>query len=406
MRKISVLLLCTFLGSGCSGDRSNIASDHQEIDESLELEIPTEDLVIVPSPDEDNDVEEGPEGDETIVSEDIHIDIAGRFLDDTGTPTGETLHKAPLMNAFWMAWSVYFPSSEIWGAESLSAVRDAPLADDMNGRPGCAGGFDCIPSLPSPRSPDEPLNWVGTNDDGADYLSETDLIIGMEIDGEARAYPHNLLWWHEIVNDQIGEQRFAVTYCPLAGSSFVFDTTNFPAGFGVSGRLFNSTLILYDRDSERLWPQMYAGLEPSLGTEWLDQLPFTQTTWRQWKALHPDTIVLSDDTGFSRNYNAYPYGDYRTNHSNTFSPLNPAADPQFDNKMLTYGLFDRSTGAARAYPMDVLFESFGDKGVFVDTFDGKELLFIWKGDTQLLQAFELPDSLSGKDFELQTRTSK
>ena len=114
---------------------------------------------------------------------------------------------------------------------------------------------DAIPALTDPR-------LVGVGDPTTNYLRGTDRVIGLEIAGEYIAVPHNILWWHEIVN--FNEVGLAVTYCPLTGSSMVFDRTAAGgAELGVSGLLFRNNLVMYDRSPsgvvETLWPQMLAG---------------------------------------------------------------------------------------------------------------------------------------------------
>jgi hypothetical protein len=174
-------------------------------------------------------------------------------------------------------------------------------------------GIDGIPSI-------QQGNWVPAGDFLADYLEDRDRVIGMVLDGRPMAIPHNILWWHEIVNlDLDSGQRLAVTYCPLTGTSMVFDRAAANgAELGVSGLLFRSNLVMYDRNSERsLWPQMMRGARcgPSDGSP-LPMVAAVEMTWDRWQELHPNTLVMSSDQGFARNYQLYPYGDYER-------PLNP-----------------------------------------------------------------------------------
>jgi len=169
-----------------------------------------------------------------------------------------------------------------------------------------ACGFrDCIPSIDAP-------NYVAASD--ADFLDESDLVLAIELDGNARAYPIAILNFHEIVNDRIGDQPVSITYCPLCGSGTAFrrNVGGRTLDFGVSGLLRNSDLILYDRATESLWQQItgraFAG--PLRGQS-LEFLPVTLTQWSKWHASHPRTLVLSTETGFDRPYaRKSPYGDY------------------------------------------------------------------------------------------------
>ncbi len=169
-------------------------------------------------------------------------------------------------------------------------------------RQGCYAGKDCIPSLESPnRSP------IGGANLG--YLDDDELIVGIWNGTKHVAYPHAILDWHEIVN----ESGYTISYCPLTGSAIHLSTS---VEYGVSGLLFNSNLIMYDRETDSYWPQMLlrsAAGDRSGGELHLNNL--VETTWGNWKALFPDTEVVNSDTEHSRNYNRYPYGNYRTCNS-------------------------------------------------------------------------------------------
>lgn len=149
----------------------------------------------------------------------------------------------------------------------------------------------------------------------ADWADE-DEVIGVVFGGEARAYPLAILDLHEVVNDTVGGRPIAVTYCPLCDSSVVFDRRT-PAGvreFGVSGRLYNSNVLLYDRrDSgvESLWSQIGAvGVSGPGAGEKLLRLPLEVTTWGSWKSRRPDSTVLAKGTGHQRAYDRSVYARY------------------------------------------------------------------------------------------------
>ncbi|WP_404309469.1 DUF3179 domain-containing protein [Neorhodopirellula lusitana] len=148
----------------------------------------------------------------------------------------------------------------------------------------------------------------------ATYLRAGDRVIGVESGGESRAYPLAILNYHEIINDRIGELPIAVTYCPLCDSAVVFDRRT-PLGereFGVSGLLYNSNVLMYDRSNmESLWSQVKGeGVSgPGAGVK-LTVLPMELTTWAAWRARNPNTTVLSSETGHRRNYQGSPYTRY------------------------------------------------------------------------------------------------
>lgn len=162
-------------------------------------------------------------------------------------------------------------------------------------------GKDGIPSIDEPRfvSADEADAW----------LEDGDRVIGVHRNGEVRAYPQPLLVYHEIVNDTVGGEQVSVTYCPLTGTGIGFlrgDTE-----LGVSGRLVNSNLIMYDRSTGSHWPQILgAAVEGPLKGRGLKEFRVFWTTWGRWRERHPDTQVLSRRTGHVRNYRRDPYGGY------------------------------------------------------------------------------------------------
>jgi hypothetical protein len=132
--------------------------------------------------------------------------------------------------------------------------------------------------------------------DARALLPDSSLVIGLERGGEARAYPVDLLALHEVVNDVVGGEPVAVTWCPLCASSLGFErrVNGRTLEFGVSGYLHKANLVMFDRSTGSLWSQLLAGAVTGglRGTE-LRRVPLVQTTWVEWKQAHPDTLVLS-----------------------------------------------------------------------------------------------------------------
>lgn len=199
----------------------------------------------------------------------------------------------------------------------LSVPLSVPL--EAYGENALSGGprRDGIPSIDEPRfiSPDE----------ADDYLQPGDVVFGINMEGEAKAYPQRILVWHEIVNDSFGEQNVSVAYCPLTGTALAFErgTTT----LGVSGKLVNNNLIMYDRSTGSEWPQILStAITGPLKEKSLKELPVVWTTWSRWKALHPDTRVLSTDTGYARKYFDDPYGAYNPRRA-YYSPEAPPLFP-------------------------------------------------------------------------------
>ncbi|MGH9992988.1 MAG: DUF3179 domain-containing protein [Nitrososphaera sp.] len=199
-------------------------------------------------------------------------------------------------------------------------------------------------------------------------LQDSDLVLGLEIGGDVRAYPLQILVWHEIVNDNVGGVPVAVTYCPLCFTNQVFKRTidGQAVEFGTSGKLYNSNLVMYDRASESLWSQALAqAIAGEHAGKTLDRIPFDVAYWKEWKALYPESKVLSQDTGFGRPYDVDPYGDYYTSPRILF-PVSHT-DDRLGPKEIIVGL--ESGGTYRAYKL----QQIEDRHVFNDEIDGKSI---------------------------------
>lgn len=218
-----------------------------------------------------------------------------------------------------------------------------PPADIHHGGPPRDG----IPSIDDP---------VYVSADDATFLNDSDRVLGLDFEGVQRAYPISILNWHELVNDDINGKPVVVSFCPLCGTGVVFDghIGGEKRDFGVSGLLYNSDVLLYDRSSESLWSQIKAEAVagPAKGTR-LKLLPVTHTSWADWRERHPSTAVLSTETGFGRNYKRDPYtGYYDSNH--IMFPVS-AEDRRYHPKEHVLGL--SYNGEQRAWPFNELSKS-------------------------------------------------
>lgn len=192
-------------------------------------------------------------------------------------------------------------------------------------------------------------------------LHDTDLVIGLARDGEARAYPLSILRWHEVVNDHFGGP-ILVTFCPLCGSGVVSSrrVRGKPTIFGVSGLLWRSDLVMYDRRTESLWSQLIttAIRGPETGTE-LGFLPSSLTTWGEWRDAHPDTQILLpppiSDTVVGRTtraYNRNPYALVYDSSRQIGVGQETFTDDRLHPKEMVLGV--RHDGVSRAYPLSVI----------------------------------------------------
>ena len=233
---------------------------------------------------------------------------------------------------------------------------------------------DGIPALTNP-------NFVSRS--FVEYLGADDLVLGVVINGEARAYPHNIGWWHEIVNDKIGGQAISVTFCPLTGTGLVFDATDDDGSqfqLGVSGLLFNTNLIMYDRrDGTTLYPQMaFKAVRGSRRGETLELLPVVETTWETWQQLYPRTRVIETGLYSIDTYTSYPYDDYRTNHQylifDLVIPLRLNGNPYATEFLLKERVLGvRLDGEPMAYP----FSEMGERAAINDEVGGVDIVVVW-----------------------------
>ena len=145
------------------------------------------------------------------------------------------------------------------------------------------------------------------------YIQDNELVLAIIYKGVKRVYPLQILVWHEIVNDVIADDPVLITYCPLCGSGIAFERRieNEEVEFGVSGKLYNSNLVMYDRKTNSYWSQIDGlAIIGELSGARLNLLPIDTVTWREWKKEHLDSEVLSQETGYVRAYGRDPYGEY------------------------------------------------------------------------------------------------
>lgn len=189
-------------------------------------------------------------------------------------------------------------------ASGEKKVYDEWLIDLEKVEDGCER-LDCIRSIDDPK-------FIAAKK--ADYLQDNDLVIGVRMGDDIHCYPHNILNWHEIVNDYLNDTYVAINYCPLTGSGMAWNRTinGKLTEFGVSGLLYNSNVIPYDRTTRSAWSQMkQVCVNGELMEKKAEAFQVMETTWATWKKLYPDSKVVSTETGMQRDYTSYPYGSYR-----------------------------------------------------------------------------------------------
>lgn len=232
-----------------------------------------------------------------------------------------------------------------------------PISEIMDGGPPKDG----IPSIDNPKF----VKVYETK------LDDEDRILGVFENGIAKAYPIEILNYHEIVNDYFGNKPVVITFCPLCGSGIAFNAEikGKPTSFGVSGLLYNSDVLLYDRETESVWSQLLfkAVSGPLVNTE-LEILATANTTWGSWLKKHPESLVLSEETGFNRDYSRNPYPDY-SKSSKLYFPAS-GNDDRFHPKEMVIGL--EILGKFKAYPFSELKKL--KSSVLNDTFQDKKMI--------------------------------
>ncbi len=236
---------------------------------------------------------------------------------------------------------------------------------------------DGIPSIDDPK--------FETASEASKWMRDSDVVFGIVHKGEARAYPQRILVWHEMVNEKIAGDPLLITYCPLCQSSIAYERkVKLPDGsrveveFGISGKLYNSNLVMYSRTNDKvktesLWTQL--GGKAIVGDftgQKLTKVVLDTITWKNWKASHPKTKVLSRDTGFARDYDNDPYGSYYT-EGGTIAPLENEDDRLFA-KAIVLGI--EVGDKTKAYPEEELKKT----PKFTDTFAGKRIEIIRNSD--------------------------
>lgn len=225
-----------------------------------------------------------------------------------------------------------------------------------------------------------------------DFLAENEPVLALDIDGDARAYPVQILMWHEIVNDTVGGIPVAVTYCPLCNSALAYDrrVDDKVVEFGTSGRLWNSALVMYDRQTETLWSHFtgQAIVGELTGVE-LETYPVATVPWGVWRDAHPGGLVLSRDTGFDRNYGRNPYPGYDDVNSQPFL-FEGEVDGRYTAMTRIVGV--ELDGDALGVPLVTLQQ----RGVVPATLGETDVVVIWQPGTA--SSLDAADVAGGDDI--------
>ena len=371
--------------------------------------------------------------------------------------SGVALERVHSMTTFWFAWAAFHPETELFNPTPASSsapentqaaetqtdtsspdgdvkvgdlgwkyltehlaqergldidVENVRYASWLNLRRLRSGGQppDGIPSIDAPR--------FESVQSASGWLKADDLVLTVEHNDQVKAYPTRILNYHEIVNDTIGRLAIAATYCPLCHSGVVFrrpELRGERTAFGVSGKLYNSNLVMYDRATGTFWDQITGRpmVGPLVGkADALDRVPSDLARWGVWKARHPEAQVLSrptsadpiggyppmvdnaDDARFLRDYSTHPYADYASSDHGTFGTL--ASDHRLVPKERITGVVVR--GQAKAYRKSAV----ADHRIVNDTLGGTAIAVAWNPETDGVIVFrrDVPQRTSPLTFDL------
>ena len=248
----------------------------------------------------------------------------------------------------------------------------------------------------------EEIVWGGVAKDGipaltapafvpareATWLWDGEPVFGVAIDGDVRAYPHRIMDWHEMANDTVGGVPLALAYCTLCGSGVLYETSvpgrSAPFEFGSSGLLYRSNKLMYDRQTLSLWNHFSA--RPVIGPLSdsgivLRTRPVAVMRWRDWRQRHPDTRVLSLETGHRRDYApGNPYGTYFSTPGLMFPTGTP--DRRLAPKAVVFVV--RAAEGARAWPMS----AFAEGRVLNDDVSSRPVVLVGDGRGETVRAWE------------------
>jgi hypothetical protein len=291
--------------------------------------------------------------------------------ESTDTPTAVPVKPDPAEQ------SEFPPAGAAREFKTNFSIHSIPYSEVLSGGPPKDG----IPAIDDPK--------MVSISEAEQWMEDVEPIILVEINGDARAYPIQILIWHEIVNDEVGGESVVVTFCPLCNTGIAFDRTvnGQVLDFGTTGRLRNSNLIMYDRQTETWWQQATGeGVVGELTGTQLVFLPAAMVSWQDYKNAHPNGLVLSRDTGFNRSYGNNPYAGYDDINSSPFLYQGNTPD---ELPVMARVVTVKMSGETVAYPNEILKKTH----VVNDTIGETDVVVIWQaGTASALDEFFIADS--------------
>lgn len=237
-------------------------------------------------------------------------------------------------------------------------------------------------------------------------VDDGEYVLGITVNGESRAYPTRYVWWHHVVNDRVGDMPFAITYCSVCNTGIRYDLKLEDKTLSLDFYgLYSAVVALYDRETETVWAQASGeGMLGPLAGKKLKSQPLLDTTWGEWKKLHPDTLVMSGDTPFARFYRPKDRPenrDYKSFPAPFFAPTLRRGDkrlPPFDKVLGVAVTGDGEKVTRRAYPVAALKEA---GAALNDTVDGQPIAVFF--NPEVVSAFAVSRVLEGQTLTFEAR---
>ncbi len=233
---------------------------------------------------------------------------------------------------------------------------------------------DGIPSIDNPK--------FVTVAEADKWIAEEELVLVLTHKGQKRVYPLQIMVWHEIVNDNIGGDPILITYCPLCGTGIAYERMldGEAVEFGTSGKLYNSNLVMYDRKTDTYWSQIDGrAIVGELTGQELKAVSIDTVVWRDWRVQNNEAEVLSNDTGFNRQYGNDPYGNYYEDSFLFFEV--EEKDDRVHPKTVVHGI--EVNGKYKAYKEEDIF----DKKEIKDEIGGTKII-ITKDDIGIVKIID------------------
>ncbi len=227
-------------------------------------------------------------------------------------------------------------------------------------------------------------NPTFTSADNA-FVKDGDFVMGISFKGASRAYPITMLAWHHIVNNEINGKPMGMTYCPICNTAIAFESEveGTVLQFDVATN-YRANLVMVDRQTGSWWQQLTGkAIQGELSGTALKLIPVDLMTWGAWKELYPDTLVLSEDTGFDHDYDVLPSGVSYTDWQKSdriFHPLMKITDTRFRARETVLGV--QVGDVFKAYP----FSNLGELAVLNDEIDGEPVLILFDSKSQIASA--------------------